>query len=159
MSDSPSVFRASANGVYWQPDRCYGPASGWGTHIGRAVRGDPDHPIPHPGDAVTVLDQAGREIDADLAQDVVPDDRALVTPRWLFVYGTLMAGEGLHEHLGQRLEKRRDRRGTRRASVAGRLHDFDTWPGLVPDPSGRDQVLAVTPSGVARKDLTPPKEA
>jgi len=54
----------------------------------------------------------------------------------VFVYGTLMRGEGLHEHL----HAAGDPGQPERATTAGVLYDHGAWPGLLPDPGSHRRV-------------------
>lgn len=54
----------------------------------------------------------------------------------VFVYGTLLTGEGLHEHL----HAAGDSGPPAAATTAGVLLDFGAWPGLVPAPGSAERV-------------------
>lgn len=55
--------------------------------------------------------------------------------RYVFVYGTLRAGEVNDIGLAAARHGINAPRLIARAAVAGRLYDFGNWPGLVPDES------------------------
>jgi gamma-glutamylcyclotransferase (GGCT)/AIG2-like uncharacterized protein YtfP len=130
---SPSAFRANPNGPLWLPDQGVGPDGGWTPLIGRAVRGEPAEGSGPPSVALTATGE----------ERVVALDPALAGPAGVervidavFVYGTLMTGEGLHEHL----HAAGDPGPPATATTGGVLFDLGAWPALLPSPGSARRV-------------------
>ena len=120
------AFQPNPLGQLWLPD--WGPASrgegstpltGWATRGGLTAGA---------GELAIALTKDGQEVPARFDPKGPLDHMACHQIDPVFVYGTLMAGERLHEHMhrfghpGHPL----------RAATAGRLVSYGAYPGLIP---------------------------